>query len=472
MHRLILDHYRRRWWVLALVAVLVFRLGWFIAAHPTLPCEFWVFALVLWMGAVLLSFDLKHGLIRVVVPLPLTPRQIGRSWWLATVAIPALALPLLLFSGAATCCQLHPNTVLPAQQLAVASAFGLVWLGVSFTLIFNATRGIGENGLEVATNFLINVLAAVTFFASMLLASGISQSPLKSALLLGLGGLLTVVGWVRANQFEPDRAWPYLGRPGQFGPGRFRRRSPGQAGARLTPLQLKTSPGESRVPAGYGGIAFLVSTGFVRMFWYVAAMIALLPLVTRLQRSEGVEFPRDMGIWLFSATMSYLVCGFIVIFQLLPTLRQLRFLRTLPVSTTRLAAAMLSLMVLPLLGVGALVAGVAGYCLGAAAALTILNHCLFILAPASLCVFFAAWLGEGVLGYALLVLAVFGFQQGYGLMQTHFHFRGLPFPLVSAIAAGCLVLAFVLTRYALEHDARAYRVRADTSGQFPWGIGG
>lgn len=142
MKRLILDHYRRWWRVLALSAALEFGLGFTIAADPKMPFEFWAFLLALWTGATLLSFDLKNGALRALAPLPLTSRQISRGWWLATVPIPAIVLALLLFSGAAVFCHIDPSRALPAERLAMASLFTLVWLGMDFTLVFNATRGL------------------------------------------------------------------------------------------------------------------------------------------------------------------------------------------------------------------------------------------------------------------------------------------------------------------------------------------
>ena len=79
MSRLILDHYRRWWWVLAIAGAFQFRFGWSIARRPEEAFEFWVFMVALWTSAILLSYNLKHGVARTVMALPLTARQIGRS---------------------------------------------------------------------------------------------------------------------------------------------------------------------------------------------------------------------------------------------------------------------------------------------------------------------------------------------------------------------------------------------------------
>ena len=61
MRRLILDHYRRWWVVLGVVAAAEFGLGWMVATGPEHGFEFWAFCLALWAGAVLLSFEKRIG---------------------------------------------------------------------------------------------------------------------------------------------------------------------------------------------------------------------------------------------------------------------------------------------------------------------------------------------------------------------------------------------------------------------------
>jgi uncharacterized membrane protein (UPF0136 family) len=100
MKRLILDYFRRWSAVLALVGMLEFWLGWFIASNPKQSFEFWGLLLAMWAGANLLQFDLKRGVARGIAVLPLTARQIGLSWWLATVALPAIGFGVLLILGA------------------------------------------------------------------------------------------------------------------------------------------------------------------------------------------------------------------------------------------------------------------------------------------------------------------------------------------------------------------------------------
>jgi hypothetical protein len=467
MKRLILDHYRRWSWVLALCALLEFGLGWFIATGPKLPFEFFAFLLAGWTGAFPLNFDFQRGLLRALGPLPLTGRQLGRAWWLATVPIPAVVLAALLFSGATTFCHFHPSQVFPADRLAMASLFTLVWLGIGFTLIFNAMRGLYGNGRELACNLFISALSGIAFFGSMVFAQDASKSPFRSAILLGVGAVLSAVGWVRAEQFELGRAGLYLGRAGQVDLGRPGQSSLGRPGFRLTPLEPKIPPGRYCAPRGPGGIPFLLRTTFVSIFLYLAAMSALMALLVPLQQWLGQGIPWDQEIVMLPGVGSFIVCGFVIIFGLLPVMRQLRFLRTLPVSATRLAAVMFALTILPIIAVGALAAAVAGTALGAPAAIPFLKSFTFILAPAALCVFLTVWLGDGMQAYALLYLTLFGFIKIHGWFQVHLNRLALPFGLIGPIVAISLLLGFLLTCGALLRSSRAYRVRPNPSGHAP-----
>jgi uncharacterized membrane protein (UPF0136 family) len=453
MKRLMLDYFRRWAWVLALAGMLEFGLGWFIASRPEDNFEFWGLMLALWTGANLLSFDLRRGIVRAVAPLPLTARQIGRSWWLATVAIPAIALAVLLFAGAGTFYHFHPSQVFPVGRLALASLIYLLWLGVISCGTFSATRGSYGSWLGFASIGVFSLLSGAMILSGMMYFQDASKHSFKCALLLGVGGLLTVVSWFRAEQFSLGRAEPF---------------NPGRAGIRLTPQPSTNRSTYHRPPEGYGGIPFLISTSFVRIFLWVAAMLALMAL---LQEWQGQGMPRHVSISSFAELGSFMSCGFIIVVQFLPVLRQLRYLRTLPTSPTRLAAVMISIVILPLIALGALVAGGAWLALGTPAGLTVLKSFTFILAPGSLCVFFAVWRGDGKQAYVLLAITLFGLQQVQLRLQTALHYLELPFSLCGSIATICVLLAFVLTRCALMRSSHAYRVQANPFGNIALGMG-
>lgn len=464
MKRLILDHYRRWWRVLALGAALEFMLGFAIAANPEMPFEFWAFLLALWAGATLLSFDLKNGALRALAPLPLTSRQISRGWWLATVPIPAMVSAWLLFSGAAIFCQIDPSRAFPAERLAMAGLFTLVWLGMDFTLVFNATRGFYGSPWRFISNSFISILTVTAFFGSMAFATNASKSPVKSTVLLGLGAVLTAVGWLRAEQFELGRAGIYLGRAGQIDMGR-----PDRSGVHLTPLKNKVQSGHHLAPRGYGGMTFLLSSTFVSALINLAAMVAIMVLIWRWQ-DQTMSRSRHMVMGL--VPVGSLMCCWLIIFsKFMPLLQQLRFLRTLPVSATRLALVMFATVLLPLIAMGALAASVAGMFLGPSEAFTVLNSFTLVLAPAALCVFFAVWRGDKMEVYAFLILTLLGFLLGPMYLRMLFHYPEHSSNLTGPIVVLCLLLAFFLTRLVILRSSRTYRVHKNACGNLPWGSG-
>jgi hypothetical protein len=492
MNRLILDYFRRWSWLLALVAVLEFGLGCLIANRPEDNFEFWGLLLAMWAGANLLLKDLKRGLVRVVAVLPLTARQIGRSWWLATVAIPAIVLAALLFLGAGTFYHFHPDKVFLADRLAIVSLFNVAWLGIMFNCAF-ATPSLDGNGWERARASFISGLSVMMLFGGMLFCQNASKSPLKSSILLGVGALLTVASWFRAGEFVSGRAGfrlvalPYKDARGQPGAADehlrrlkvLRPPAPAWLGLRrplfdryirwLERMAGKNPRGEHHAPGGYGGIPFLIRTTFVRTFLTLVAMVALMALLMHWQRQK---MPQDMDMTLFAQMGSFMSCFFIFFLQPMPILRHLRFLRTLPISATSLAVVMVATGILPLIALGTVVTGVAWLTIGTAAAITFLKCYTFILAPASLCVVFAFWRGAGMQAYALLLFTMFGFFMIPLWLQAFFHRREIiPFSPTGTITAICVLLAFLLSRYALMHSSHAYRVQASPFGNLPWTTG-
>ncbi len=447
MKRLILDHLRRWFWVLALVGALEFGLGWSIAKQPQSDFEFLGLLLAMWAGAVLLSFNLRRGFVRSIAVLPLKGTQIGRGWWLATVCIPAIALAALLFFGAGIFCYFHPDKVFPAGRLGMAGLFNVAWLGTMFTLVF-PTPLVHRKPWENVRAFLISVMSQIMLFGGMLFCQSASKSPLKSLILLGGGALLTAVGWFRAEHFV-------LGRTN------FRLAMPRHRAA----LQPAAQTGRRHAPSGFGGIPFLMRTIFVRTFLILVAMVAVMAL---MMAWRGMGMPRQQAIIVFASMGSFMSCFFIFILQPMLLLRHLRFLRTLPVSANRLAGVMIGAGILPLMALGALVTGVAGLLFGTPAAITFLESYAFILAPASLCVFFAVWLGAGTWTYALMLLTMFGFQLGPLWFQRILLNPEIPGIQSGAFVALCVLLAFLFTRRALLRSSHAFRVQASPSCNLPW----
>ena len=212
---------------------------------------------------------------------------------------------------------------------------------------------------------------------------------------------------------------------------------------------------------------FLLSSTFVSAFLNLVAMVALMALVW-LYQDQAMS--RSLNMVKELVPLGSLMCGWLVILsRFMPLLRQLRFLRTLPVSATRLAFVMLATVLLPLVAVGSVAAGVAGLFLGTSEAFTVLNSFTLVLAPAALCMSFAVWRSDEKGVHVLLLLAMVGFLLGFIRLQTRYPEH--PFNLIGPVVGICLLLAFLLIRRTLLHSSRAYRVQANTGGNLPWGAG-
>jgi hypothetical protein len=444
MKRLILDHFRRWCWLLAVSGMLILWIGWFVAKFQDNNFCSWGFILALSAGAILLSFDLQRGFARAVAMLPLTAGQIGRSWWLATVAIPAIALSMLLLLGAGFFYYCHTNESFPWGRLAMTSLFNLLWLGIIFTCVVPRSDVYGNRRQRVRSCF-VGTLPALMIFGGLFFFQDAAKKPFQSAIFLGAGVWLTLVGWFCAERFV-------LGR----------------ASFRLAAMQSNDPRGQHRAPGGYGGIAFLIRILFVRIFLIGLAVLLIMPLMIVLQGRlkswhQAIET-------LLGGMGNGLPFCFVIFFMLIPSLMQLRFLRTLPIPATRLAIVLIAMALLPLIALGALMVGFAGWALGTPTAIMVSKCYVFILAPVSLSVFFAVWRGVGIQTYALMLLfTTMGFQIVPLWLQVFFHYREIPFGLAVTFAAVCVLSSFLLTRGALIHSSRAYRVQANPFGSMVWG---
>jgi hypothetical protein len=457
MTRLILDYYRRWSLPLAIGAVPLLILGWWIAVEPKTPIEFIVALLPVW---ILHLLDQSRGAVRVLQTLPLAPRQIGRSWWLLNVPIPAVIVAALLFLGAETAVLCHPYQAFPLHRVSLASLFALLWLGTVFVLFVPASRNFSNRRWHLFSTIFVALLTVVLTFwmviravsslTGFMLPQDAAKSPVNLAILLAGGAFLTFVGWFRAERFNP--ASDPFGHPNTNLSARFYAYKAGTASVRHTPLS--TAPHQP--PEGHGGILFLLRTTFIRgLIFCFAGAIGALIVAWPFSQFPGLQGNNSMITLLL----------IFVLFPLRTSLMQLRFLRTLPISTAKLASLIIASVIVPIVAVTLLMVGIAGLSFGTPAALTILKSCLLALSPIALCAFFPVWRGGGIQAYALCVVAMMAWVLAVSALQN------IIFPLAGAVAVAGVMLAWVLTYYALLRSSRAYRVQANPLGNFPWSLG-
>jgi len=477
---LILDHLRRWRWVLASGAVYAFVLGWCIA----LPADygqgwpgdhlFWlvwlkvhgrlfvteILVLATWMGTILLSFDLQRGLVRAIRSLPLTGRQIGRGWWLATVGIPAVTAIALMFLGAAAFCLFHPGQPFPLARLILADVLSVLWFGSGFAVYLNKpTVGVwGEDRKTVLVNLLGTALVTglvVWMVFGFALSLDAAKSPVKCGVFFAAGALLTTLGLLRAEEL-------YSGRVGQLGVEGPKGLMPSRGRSALT--SLTSAETCDLAPSAHcpGAISFLMRTISARIFLIVLVVVAYAGLILRL---EGVIDTWEGAVRCIGGLAS--AFWVIIFFQVTPVVQHLRFLRTLPISASGLAALLMTIGMLPLLALGVLVASAAWPICGSSSAITILGTYAFTLAPAALCIAFAVWRGGGLSSSAFLLFILLG---AFAMSGCE-----IPLPFSGLMAAGCVVAGFLLTRRALHGSPRVYLSRnapENPVGTVAWDAGG
>jgi hypothetical protein len=311
------------------------------------------------------------------------------------------------------------------------------------------------------------------------------KSPIKWAVFLTLGVLMTAFGWWQAGRYVPGQTKPSVRarRGGQFlslnqstssprpsppltmeervAAGQ-ERRLPGVPGLHgrsiqgaLTPLAIDYLAGMQTGPKGTGDISPLLNATFYRAFFFCLIVAVWMPSAFAWQGRIN-SWPSAMEL-VAGLVAAYWAISF---FVFTPVLRELRHLRTLPLSGGRLALTLMFQALLPLLAMGALTLGVAWLTTNASVARLALSNFLFVLAPASLCLGMAVWRGTGIQTYLVLLLALIGFQVVC--------YRSLPLSVVGGIVAGSVLLGFLAVRTALSRSSRAYRVTPSLFGHSPW----
>lgn len=448
MKRLIFDYYRRWWWVFFVVAVFTLRRGWLMAARPGEPFEFSVFMVSLWAGSMLLSFDFARGLMRAMGMVPLTAQQIGRSWWFAAVGIPAAALTALLLAGASVQVMLNPGSEFPALAVLLASLFAFVWLGTSFVAICAKSFNMTQSAFGFFGTGFLSLLSMLVFFGSMAKGMNASHDPVKTGLLLSLGGFLTLASWVIAGNL-------ILGRPAvpQI-------MSKGARVPRLTPLEIKLPPPEATTSTGLtmtrgqGGLAYLLRATFVKAYLVSLSLLAIMGLAAAIfgpksTLSSVLDTTTVLG-GLFSTWIIFLT-------TILPMLHQLRFLRSMPVPAVKLAATLLAMPLLPLMAVTATMAIFIGATVGVDTAWTVVKFHLvnWVQVPLFVCVLF--WRGFSKIALLVCLSVAVAFQLGW--MTGGATLGNEPARLASlfGLVAASLVLGWLVLSRMLRSSSRTFR---------------
>jgi hypothetical protein len=366
----------------------------------------------------------------------------------------------------------YPDKAFPLNRLSMASLVTVLWLGTIFALVFPAIfpvtgkfrkrwRGI----LTVLVGTILTVFFVFWAIFGFVLSPDASKDPIMLAIFLAGGMSLTFVGWFRAGRFDPAGVRVQFGRLNPELSEKFYAYKAGAASSRPTPLS--TAPHQP--PEGHGGILFLLRTTFIRglLVCFAGAIGGLIVVWVESRFHALVRLPFVINLWEGFKINDPIITALLIfiLFPLQRSLMQLRFLRTMPISTAKLAALIIALVILPVIAVSVLMAGIAGLSFGTPAALTILKSCILVLAPMALCIFFTVWRGGGIEAYVLFLLAIMAWIVALSAWQN------ITFALAGGVAVAGVMLAWLLTYHALLRSSRAYRVQINRLSSFPWSAG-
>ena len=239
-----------------------------------------------------------------------------------------------------------------------------------------------------------------------------------------------------------------------------------RGGFRMGIVTGARKPGLHKAPAGFGGLPFLWQNLFIRLGYMGLAIVAwVLVVQVMMQGSLKLLSPKQF----FGATQpafSSFGYFFIYIFLVLPTIMQLRLLRTLPISTSKLAATLVLMPAAPIFIIGLAWAVFSGSASESETVFLIPSSFLTCAAITAIGAPIFVWRGLKFETYFLLMFLAMSSTIG----PTFFHTAKIPPTVAALVSLGVIALAFEITRRLLRSSSNPYRNPAAMMGA--WGGGG
>jgi hypothetical protein len=445
MNRIILDDLKRRWWFWGLLGLACLVCGLCVQANV----NFFYGALYpAMLGAVVLGLQMRNG--RVLLTLPFTARQIGRTVWVLMVVIPSLLLALFTGPGIYLARFLKisaDETILAVFPATLSGGFLAAWIqltivgslgfGSAFWL-FTRIPPIREQRNNLRTQLYCFGLLITVLGGGYLLARSNIGNEIKFVIICLPGVFLTVRGWFRAEGMV-------IG----FGSYRNETASVGKPKEMFKPR------------AGYGGIPFLIMNCCIR---YVVVMLCIIALASGITLWAVTHDPTNPPVKrsdFLDLMKGFSFYGVILSFWMLfPSAVHQKFLRSLPLTSKKLAAVILCIPVLPYLILCGIVALVEIPVFGFSPAMFSIEAQLLYLTP--ICVFATAfvWNNEKKVLRFFIALGVFilsTIPAIYHLFRTSG--RGLPLWMIITIPlVSCLLALYIINRL-LQRNDMTYRAQ-------------
>jgi hypothetical protein len=427
MKNIIWDHFRRWYWVWVVCLVGTGAIEWGMSAVKdkfSVTCPLGMF-----MGPLLLLLDLQRGHNRPIAAMPVTARQVARAWWWAAVGLPALAMAVLtgvVFSGISW----WRHDWSGFAQGAVFCLSNFLTTGAGFYALTGLPRSCADYStwaMRIRGNF-FGALFGLSF-AGWLLFQDVNLTGIAGLGLLFAGSALTLMGWLNAEKLVYRHVLLPAGQT------------------------VPRNKGTARGAESYGGLGFLAQSLFIQTVWMgvmmIVAFAVVLPLINRfLQKTDSIDHMLE------AFPIFYVLILWIMTFQIANFTMHIRYLRTMPVSTAKLAGVLVFTVAAAMLAVNY------GACLLLSAVFqkalpVIAQNSLLHIAMVTTAVPLFVWQPFAVRTFAIMVAMMFGSAAAAMFLQGRI-------PLaVNLVGAPVILLGvYLVTKRLLEHNSHAYRPRA------------
>ena len=323
MKQVLLDYLDRKGWLLFLQVLLSVPVSILFACSPTADSRLLlaVVQIAFFCGVAQLSAELKQGAARVTATLPLSSREIGRAWWVASAGIPGLVATLAFVPGLLVALSSgHPDWRPLSQQLLGA----WLLLGSSFVAAFGIDARSRGDGLParlwrmIAHLFWGAIPAACILFPGLLAATPAGYRAALMPVLFGGGCVLTAFGWWRAGDLVAAHA----------------------AAGRASASPVKTRGREAVSIRGNGGLLYLLGRACVPPCLFAIGVVIAVPALSAFRG----------GDWRRSIDDLVPVSPLVLLFAMMIGARaipQFRLLRSLPVSAAKLGWTFVAVFAIP-----------------------------------------------------------------------------------------------------------------------------
>jgi hypothetical protein len=445
MKLIIYDQLRRHWLSWTSCSLMFLMLG---AMLPELKDSY------LFMGYFLIVFpdsfrsELRDGYARMALSLPLTARQIGRTFWWLSVGL--LSLSMFLFSGLG---MLIRNSHLRDTYNVSRLWFHVVLIvSLFFGSGFWIFSGAPARSAKDWKKNLPRQIYGVAFFGLLigggyLLCAIAFSFETKFLIVSSFCAILAILGWQRAEGLVVDH-------------GRNR-----QEMSDSGTLEEFTKP-----ISGYGGIRFLVAKLSVR-FMSATIFVAVSGIgLAALLDSKRSNWWNISYLYSPLANLFYVV---LITAFITSIISHLKFLRVLPLTSRQLGATLIGFTVLPVLIFGTVLALLIFPCAGVVGSLSVFKTYVLFLPPAFVLAIALVWNPErrwlGIIGVVIVVFIsalpfiVQASCSSYIIEHSekgHQTVADIPYWIVIGFPALSFPVAILMISRLLERNSMTYRSRS------------